>query len=105
MEKSKKYLKTRHWLNPKDHCDTGMISAEVTYESYCYVSANLEIWDCSRKIALDLGFDPRRYKDVAQRADKIDRIIKTLTEMRASMEKAYLENRLNGDEEDDSLLL
>lgn len=97
----KKYLETRHWLNPKWHDDTGMLGASVVFKNYGFVDANLGIWDCSRRIDLDFSFDPTKDKEVKQRVEKIDRVIKTLTEMRASMEKAYLENRLRDCQEDE----
>ena len=82
MNKEKKYLNKRDWLNPPDHWDTGAIQFNVTFD-LGYVDVNLSIWDCSRKATLGLGFGNE--KEAKQRADKIDKLINHLEEIKVAM--------------------
>ena len=45
----------RKWLNPKRSSNSGMITwgAELDYQ---YLTMDMGIWDCSRKVVLDFGF-------------------------------------------------
>lgn len=84
---TKYYLNKRKWLNPIRHEDSGAVHYSVYNGDYGWVDADLTIWDCSRKITLNLGFsNPTEAK---QRAIKINSLIKALEEMKKAMGEAY----------------
>ena len=80
------YLAKRGWLNPKSLCDSGAIQYSVSSD-YGYVEANIDIWDCSKKIQLTFGFEDERSAKI--RAVKIDKLISSLEDMKEAMGKAY----------------
>lgn len=84
--KEKTLHNRRDWLNPKGHWDTGAISSKVvaTEEG---IDCDISIWDCSRKVSLDLGCYNK--KSVAQRAKKITLLIQHLQEVQKAMGEAY----------------
>lgn len=87
MRVSKKiYLSSRKWLNPIGGCDSGAIQYSVSSE-WQYVDADMDIWDCSRKIGLTFSFGNE--KDAKIRLNKINNIISALEDMKEAMGKAY----------------
>jgi len=92
MAKNKVYHNSRHWLNPNDVADSGAISIFVDSDSFqSYVNADISIWDCSRKIVLDLSFSSEH--EAKARATKLDIIINDLIKMREALGKAYVESQ------------
>ena len=84
--KDKVYLNKRKWLNPVGHWNTGALAYKVTRDQYS-VDSELSIWDCSKKITLDLCVtDSESAKQVAK---KIDTLLLSLTEIRQGIGKAY----------------
>jgi len=98
----KMYLSKRLWLNPKASSDSGALQYEVSIEKgyiddkYRYLSANLDIWDCNRRISLDFGFDSD--KSAKERDKKISLMITALQEIKQALGKAY--NDMDFTEED-----
>ena len=95
----KTFGKTRRWLNPKAHSDTGMISWDVSASGYS-VEAEFSMWDCSRKINLD--FNVYNEKDARDRAAKLDILIEELTKMREAMADAYAHYTVEKDKRGDT---
>jgi len=94
--KDKFYVKKRKWLNPIGHWNTGAISYTVTRDSYS-VGCDLSIWDCSRKVSLDLCVtDDQSAKQVSK---KLNILIDSLTEIRECIGKAY-QDKLDHDNTD-----
>ena len=80
------YLSGRKWLNPTGGCDSGAIQYSV-HSEYGYVEANMDIWDCSKKIGLTFSFSTK--KDAKIRLNKINKFIDALEDMKRAMGKAY----------------
>ncbi len=96
--KEKKFMNKREWLNRPDHYDSGAVHTKV-YADGLNVDAEVCIWDCSRKITLNFRCDE---KDVKERAEKLNKLISHLTEMRDAMGKAYEYHlEVKDDSEDD----
>lgn len=88
MQQTKKRVKLykRKWLNPKDSSDSGMVSYKVHHdEGSSWISAELGLWDCNRKITLD--FDCGNYEQAKNRAIKLDILIESLQEMKVQLGK------------------
>lgn len=90
------YLSKRKWLNPKSKCDSGAIQYSV-HSEYNYIEANMDIWDCSKKIGLTFSFGDK--KNAKIRLVKINILIDSLIEMKKAMGKAY-PDVLNSEEEE-----
>ena len=85
-----KDYRNRQWLNPADHFDTGMVASSVEAyvdDDWTSVDVNLSIWDCSRKVNIDLSFST--VKEARQRADKIDLLLRELATIRCKMEEGF----------------
>lgn len=96
--KEKTYVKKRKWLNPIGHWNTGAISYAVVGDKYS-VDVDLSIWDCSRKISLDLSVSDE--KDAKNVNEKINILIESLLDIKANLGIAYndfLENKEEDDE-------
>jgi hypothetical protein len=77
----------RSWLNPKDSSDTGAIQSYGCIEGEegkQFFDGGLSIWDCGRKISLDLSADCVRKAD--QRIRKLDIIIEHCEQMKFALE-------------------
>lgn len=94
----KMYLSKRKWLNPVGHYNTGAVAYSVQQDYG--ISAQLELWDCGRKVTLDLSVHDE--KSAKQVADKIGILQTALQEIREALGKAYLD-RLESLEGDDDL--
>jgi len=84
--------RNRQWLNPANHSDTGMISSAVSVDieeenGWVCVDVDLTIWDCSRKISLDLSF--YTLEEARQRAEKIDILLRELATIRCKMAEGF----------------
>jgi len=97
--KQKTYIEKRKWLNPVGHWNTGAIAYSVIYDYG--ISANLSLWDCGRKVTLDLSVSDE--KSAKQVAKKIDTLIESLQEMKQALGEAYQDNLdgVTNDEYDD----
>ena len=80
------FHKRRDWLNPVGHWDTGAMSSKVSADADG-IECNISIWDCGRKISLDLGIYGE--KGAKQRSKKIQIMIEHLQEVQQSLGKAY----------------
>jgi hypothetical protein len=78
--------KSRKWLNPIGHADTGAVSSKVKVWDD-YVDASFSLWDCGRKVIL--SFDFENEKEAKQRSQKIDILIKELVDLKRAMGEAY----------------
>jgi hypothetical protein len=76
----------RDWLNPKGHWDTGAMASRVSADEDG-VECNISIWDCGRKISLDMGI--YNEKAAIQRSKKIQLMIDHLQGVQASLGEAY----------------
>lgn len=93
------FLTTREWLNPIGHPDTGAIEVKVSGNNQSsWVDASVDVWDCGRKISLDFNFNNE--KTAQQRAEKIDLMIKVLTDTKTALGKAF-DNMVKIRENDD----
>jgi len=78
----------RKWLNPKKSDDSGAIQWYVSLDSYdASVNASFDVWDCSRKISIDLSYWNKA--QAKERAMKIDIMIQELQAMREALADAY----------------
>lgn len=83
---SRVFLRSRKWINPKTYYDSGAVQSRVLADE-SGIDASFAIWDCSRKITLDLStYDDRDHK---HRAAKINILIDELIKVREAMGKAY----------------
>jgi len=84
--KDKLLLNKRQWLNPVGHNDSGAISSKVEFHQNG-VSADVSIWDCSRKITLSFCY----YGEVQarQRVKKIDALIQHLQLTKGALAEGY----------------
>jgi len=76
-------LSKRKWLNPKSSPDTGAVSYTLTVEkgdNWFVGNSDLSIWDCSRKIVLDISFYNKR--EWKQRIKKLNTLIESMEELR-----------------------
>ena len=94
MNKQKLYVNKRKWLNPIDISNSGAISYVVSSWTYDgeeekYIDGEFSIWDCGRKITLDMSFSSLiGSKNVA---NKIDKLIESLEDIKCALGKAYNE--------------
>lgn len=87
MTDTKYYLDKREWLNPKRHEDSGAIQYYVSHDGYGWVDGSLTIWDCGRKVTLNLSFSSQTA--AKQRAIKVNKLIHALEEMKKALGEAY----------------
>ena len=85
MVNKRLFNKIEH-LNPKTHWDTGLIHSKV-YADKDSIDCGISIWDCNRKITLDL--DSYSIKGADQRLRKLDKLIDHLLSVKESYVKAY----------------
>lgn len=99
--KKRVQLYKRKWLNPKTHSDLGAIKYKVHHDGGTgWVAAEVDIWDCGRKITLD--FDCHNKRDAKNRTKKLDILIESLQEMKVHLNKALdYDDVFEYDEEDD----
>lgn len=79
-------LSKRQFLNPKNSSDSGIIQTMVSVDSYG-VESSVSIWDCSRKIVLDLSCYSRESSE--ERAEKIQLLIIHLQDVQKAMGEAF----------------
>ena len=101
--KNKVYTKGRKWLNPIDSCNSGAIQYKVTAdapykEGVLDICAELNIWDCSKKISLD--FSIWEDSDAKKVAQKIQILQDALQDIKVGLGKAY-EDSMNSEIGDD----
>lgn len=92
------YVEKRQWLNPVGHWNSGAVSCSVSRDSYS-VNVDLSIWDCNKKISLDLSFSDK--KEALQVAKKIEVLQETLASIKKGMGAAYDDLRGDKDYEGD----
>lgn len=83
----------RVWLNPLSSDDDGAMQWKVSGHGDRWISAEISIWDCGRKISLDFDFstnpNPSYEASAEQRAKKIDLLISELQKFRTELGEAY----------------
>ena len=80
------FYNRRDWLNPKGYWDSGAMSSKVSSDKGG-LDCNISIWDCGRKISLDLGV----YTEAQgrQRCKKIQVMIDHLQGVQRALGPAY----------------
>ena len=100
--KDKLLLNKREWLNPIGHNDSGAVASKVDFHENG-ISADVSIWDCSKKIVLSFCFYGER--QAKQRIKKLDTLIKHLQLVKEALGKGYIlsaeAGHLDGAEEQD----
>jgi len=89
---SKVHTKGRKWLNPVNSYNSGAIQYIVSSDEpwdrgESDISAELSIWDCSRKITLD--FSVYTHKDAVNSAKKIQVLQDALQDIKEALSSAY----------------
>ena len=74
------------FLNPKTHWDTGIIHSKVATNKDS-IDGEISIWDCNKKITLDL--DAYSLKGADLRIKKLDILINQLLSVKEAYLSAY----------------